>query len=399
MATELGSAVAAQRQMGQDPAFVVHPVRMEDDLQAVAEGLAYRLRRAVAIDDPRMHLLLHTAHHGPVDPTRMESILRLQPPDHVVRYFRSCDIAAAQEPLRVPARPDLQLLSRVVAPLRADGMLIGYLWIIDEDESLTDQELAMVGEAAEAAAELLRRRMLAADTRGARAQQLAQALLGGDASAAALLRKEELWTTDEVRVLRVEPTAPVTREALVRASRDVGRQRSLVAEAGRRALVLVAPSADVAALSASVCSATGAAWCSLGSMTPLANASQSAHEAELAARIASAVPPAGQLVDWDELGVYRLLMHLPLDRLPAGAIPPQLLPLLESEGGRDLVRTVETYLDLAGDARSTVAALNVHRTSLYYRLGRFTELTGLNLADGEQRLQVHLGLKLLRLLT
>jgi DNA-binding PucR family transcriptional regulator len=46
-----------------------------------------------------------------------------------------------------------------------------------------------------------------------------------------------------------------------------------------------------------------------------------------------------------------------------------------------------------------VTALNVHRTSLYYRLGRFTELTGLDLADGGQRLAVHLGLKLLRLTT
>lgn len=372
--------------------------RMDDDLQAVAEGLAARLRRAVAIDDPRMHLLVHTAHHGPVDPARMDSILRLQPPKEVIRYVRSLGIAKAEGPTRVPGREDLQLLPRVVAPLRVDGLLIGYLWIIDEDKSLTDQELAVVEQAAETAAELLRRRMAAADAMGARAQQLAQALLSGEASAAALLREEELYTADHARVLRAEPAMPVTREVLVRTTRDAGRHRSLVATAAPAALVLVPPSADVMALSAAICATTGAAWCSVGSSVHLGEVAQSAQEAELAARVAHAVPPDGQLVDWDKLGIYRLLMHLPLDRLPAGAVPPQVLPLLQSEGGRDLIWTVETYLDHAGDARSTVAALNVHRTSLYYRLGRFTELTGLDLNDGAQRLELHLGLKLLRLL-
>lgn len=369
---------------------------MEDDLQAVAEALASRLRRAVAIDDPRMHLLVHTAHHGPVDPARMESILRLQPPDEVVRYARSFGIAKADAPVRVPGREDLQLLSRVVAPLRADGLLVGYLWIIDEDETLTDQELAAVEESAAAAAELLHRRALASDAKGARAQQLVQALLEGDTSAATLIREEELWTAEQVQVLRAESTSPTTRDALVRATRDGGRHRCLVA-ATAPALVLVPPTADLAAVAAGVCAATGAAWCSVGSVVPLLEVARSAREAELAARVGRAVPPNGQVVDWAGLGVYRLLVHLPLDRLPADAIPPSILPLLESDGGRELVRTVETYLDSAGDARTAVAALNVHRTSLYYRLGRFTELTGLDLADGEQRLAVHLGLKLLRL--
>lgn len=370
---------------------------MDDELQAVAEGLAERLRRAVAIDDPRMHLLVHTAHHGPVDAARMESILRLDPPADAVRYVRSLGIAKSQRPVRVPGREDLQLLPRVVAPLRAGGLLIGYLWIIDEDASLTDADLLVVEQAARDAADVLRRRVLAADVRGARAQQLAQALLSGDGSAAAALREEELWAADEVRVLRAEPDAPTSRDALVRATRDSGHHRTLVASAGSVVLVLVPLSADAAALATAVCAATGSPWCALGSGVPLLEAARSAQEAELAARVARAVPPQDALVDWDALGVYRLLVHLPLDRLPAGAVPPGILPLLESEAGRELVRTVETYLDHAGDARSTVAVLNVHRTSLYYRLGRFTELSGLDLADGQQRLAVHLGLKLLRL--
>jgi DNA-binding PucR family transcriptional regulator len=43
-----------------------------------------------------------------------------------------------------------------------------------------------------------------------------------------------------------------------------------------------------------------------------------------------------------------------------------------------------------------VQVLSIHRTTLYYRLGRITELTGMDLRDGGERLAVHLGLKLAR---
>ena len=38
--------------------------------------------------------------------------------------------------------------------------------------------------------------------------------------------------------------------------------------------------------------------------------------------------------------------------------------------------TLETYLDHAGDVKSTAAELWLHRTSLYYRLRRVEEVAG-----------------------
>jgi DNA-binding PucR family transcriptional regulator len=40
----------------------------------------------------------------------------------------------------------------------------------------------------------------------------------------------------------------------------------------------------------------------------------------------------------------------------------------------------------------------VHRTSLYYRLSRIELISGMDLASGGDRLSLHLGLKLARLL-
>jgi sugar diacid utilization regulator len=128
-----------------------------------------------------------------------------------------------------------------------------------------------------------------------------------------------------------------------------------------------------------------------------AEAYLSHQRAEDALRVAAVVPGFGPVVSYDDLGIYRLLVHLPLAELPGETIPPGLRQLIEQDAAATLVTTLETYLDEAGDARATVERLKVHRTSLYYRLSRIEEITGMSLANGGDRLSLHLGLKLARL--
>ena len=63
----------------------------------------------------------------------------------------------------------------------------------------------------------------------------------------------------------------------------------------------------------------------------------------------------------------------------------------------ELVHTLETYLELAGDAKRAAEQLNLHRASLYYRLNRIEEVLGIDFKNGDDRLAVHLALKALRL--
>jgi hypothetical protein len=58
-----------------------------------------------------------------------------------------------------------------------------------------------------------------------------------------------------------------------------------------------------------------------------------------------------------------------------------------------LTRTAATWLDCAGSPQRAAAQLCIHRQTLYYRLGRIEELTGLDLADGADRLLLHLGVR------
>jgi hypothetical protein len=115
------------------------------------------------------------------------------------------------------------------------------------------------------------------------------------------------------------------------------------------------------------------------------------------ATLVAEVLRTGDVLAWDELGIYRTLIQLPKEELTESALHPGLVKLRSSEGGLPLLETLECFLDLAGDVKATAAKLMIHRATLYYRLGRIEELADTDLSNGEDRLLLHLGLKIVRL--
>lgn len=118
-------------------------------------------------------------------------------------------------------------------------------------------------------------------------------------------------------------------------------------------------------------------------------------EASAAARAALARPHLGPVAEWSGIGPYRLLAALP-DSGPGHPVDPAVSPLL-APAHAELARTAEVFLDCAGQAGRTASALNIHRQTLYYRLSRVEQLTGLDLHEGEDRLLLHMSLKAARL--
>jgi sugar diacid utilization regulator len=396
---------------------------MSGELQGLARALASRVRRPVAIDDPKMGLLAHTPHDGQVDEARLESILRLRPPAEAVEWVHGFGIAQANSVVRIPANEDFGLLPRLCAPIRCEDILLGYVWIIDADESLTADDLRIVEETATSAGLVMYRDRLLDDLQRGRQRELLRDLLSDDepvrrAAAAAVVSGEHLGADGpfvaivvQVREVQEADELPLTVEAaLERASRHLPPGGSVfMARADHGVLVAtdrkgVLRTSDGAAglakgLRDDLAAATGGTvFAGIGTRSDsLDHVVDSYHQARRAIRVGEIVPGFGPTVAWQDLGVYRVLVQLPLDPLPPDVIHPGLLRLFEVDKGGHLVQTLETYLDHAGDVRSTIAALSVHRTSLYYRLGRIEELGGLRLSDGGERLAVHLGLKLARL--
>jgi len=121
-------------------------------------------------------------------------------------------------------------------------------------------------------------------------------------------------------------------------------------------------------------------------------------EATVAARVAAAqLPSIGPVASWSDLGIYRVLSQLSGTALRRASVHPGLERLLDDKAHLPLLETLETYLDLAGNAHATAERMSLHRTSLYYRLQRIEQLAGTDLRNGSERLCLHLALKLARL--
>src|SRR5262249_25639705 len=131
--------------------------------------------------------------------------------------------------------------------------------------------------------------------------------------------------------------------------------------------------------------------------TELAGLRDSYDEAALAVRVALQLPAIGPVARWSRLGIYRVLSQLTGEDLRGTSVHPGLERLLDDPMHPPLLQTLETYLELAGSASATAQQMNLHRTSLYYRLQRVEELAHTSLKDGNERLSLHLALKVARL--
>jgi sugar diacid utilization regulator len=107
----------------------------------------------------------------------------------------------------------------------------------------------------------------------------------------------------------------------------------------------------------------------------------------LAIRCRSRAPQG--VTAYEDLGLYRVLNTG--DPEVAAFVSEWLGALLayDEQHRTDLVSTLAAYLDCGGSYDETAAALAVHRSTLRYRLQRIREVSGHDLADPEQRLNLH----------
>ncbi|PRB08724.1 polyketide synthase regulator [Microbacterium sp. MYb72] len=111
-------------------------------------------------------------------------------------------------------------------------------------------------------------------------------------------------------------------------------------------------------------------------------------EAADAARIAAARSATGWFVRVDSLGLDQLLLAWTGTDTFVPAAQSLLAPL--QEGGGELLSTLSAYLDNESGIAATAAALGLHRNTVAVRIRRVQELLGIDMADPEARLALHL---------
>ncbi|MEV8035712.1 helix-turn-helix domain-containing protein [Streptomyces sp. NPDC086182] len=408
-----------------------------------------------------------------LDPVRTRSILTRRSTTTVRTWFEGFGITRATGPVRIPPTPEAGVYrGRICLPVRHRGVVLGYVWLLDDDPGPTDAQLAgamqvasrigaLLADEAQAGADLTRelRAVLTAERGWQRDMAVAElrTALGprGDGlhtvvcvapwpsadpddapSARTVPGATALctipWGADgQSLALLVRLRSPdVLTPALTAATRFVreaeggrgdggptgsGRPGGAAGAATRGGTSAATPAGGAFGTSAEgttpatpprgtsgaaspretskAASPGGTAAAGIaGARVGLGELGAAWQEAAAAARAVLAEPRLGPVAEWGGIGPFRLLTALP----PEAAHDPVVRALL-APAHRELARTAEAFLDRAGQAGRTAAELGIHRQTLYYRLSRVEQLTGLDLDDGEDRLLLHMALKGARL--
>ena len=377
---------------------------MADRLQEELDALAVRLGRSLTVDGLDGELLAHSTQWDDADQARIASILlRHVSPER--REWEERHVGPDPSgPVAVPANAELGMSARLCVPLRRADRTIGFLWMLHTGVALTAVERQTLARGADVLAAQLD---APARAPGREVDRLVRRLFDdGQAEAAdelaALVPGIVEGVVQLVAVVAhdgegVRPFRPGEFGALVALSPTLRAAPAYVGSCASSTHALVAVhhrGADCPLLAeierAVEPCVTGAFTLGVSDPAPLgARAAREARRQALAAAELAALDPAlPRPARWAALGAYRTLLAGP--RPPDGALRP-----LDEAGASApmLLATLEAFLDLAGDVQSVAKRLNLHRSSLYYRLDRIAKLADVDLADGLVRLDLHLALK------
>lgn len=368
------------------------------ELQVLVDDLAQRTRAPTVLEDPKQRMVVYSCQDGPIDKVRRDSILMRETRPEMMRWFRQFGIVGANAPMRIPRHPELGILGRLCTPVRFRDRLMGFLFLMDDEQRLDGPDIALVEQAGIHAGVLLYEQELAqrlsasvfshllapeAEMRGAAARQLVkEGMAAADAPHVAICIRPAHAEVPALPELIGEALCEVSRRhaqtGLLQLARpDHGlllvpiapgaddRWAAVVAEEARSTLARLLPGGTGRRRKSSPRVVAG-----LGDpQVRLTAASLSCRQALLAARVAAAVPSAGDLTRWRDLGAFRVLVQVtPGDDDQGSSLDPRLVRLLRTDD--ELAQTVETYLDLCGDVKRTAERLRLHRSTLYYRLAK-----------------------------
>jgi hypothetical protein len=343
-----------------------------DVIQAELDALAAEIGHGLSIDDPHGRLVAYSSHHSGADPARIASILTRHVAPEILAWQNEHGIASATGPVTVPANPELGMTTRLCVPIRRGKTLLGYLWVLEG--TLNEAPLAAVTQFAQ--------RLASGATQDVNSMigRLPDSFDQLAAAVPALLKTEIQFCA--VVPASVEPFSGAEFRRLTTAIPSaLGSSRVGSFVSTTHAIALLRHPFDVSKLAIAIPDCT----IGISDPAPFAKAGvRTARTQALAAAELSALDPALPTpLAWSGLGPYRAMM----------STPGTALSKLDSTG----LLTLETYLDFGGDAKRTAAHLHLHRTTLYYRLGRVSEALGVDLDDGLTRLDLHLALKHRRL--
>ncbi len=309
--------------------------------------------------------------------------------------------------------------------LRVEKRVAGYLSLVDSNEILDDFDRLVLTYGGDVCAiELAKNRAIASAVEQARGDWVQMWLSGTPADDDLLATRAQQAGFDSASMYMVavfrsttEAGTSLPLESLISLVRDDMTRRQINGAVGQYVDVIVAlyplenqgavvrVRGTVDEMRAQLAMRTPSGMVAAGisrSARGLAALRESYREAKDALSIAQELGEKEDTTFYGDLKLYQFLLAMKernLDHMRR--FYDESLRLLVDHDDRkqgDLVRTLTGFFEANGNLAKAATDLDVHRNTLVYRLERISELTGLDLNDADNRLILHLALKIQRVL-
>ncbi len=395
------------------------------DLFSLAQTVAVLTGGIVSIEDTSSRVLAYSrsSDSDEVDDLRRLSILGRQGPEPYLAKLREWGVfqqlRASDGVVAVDPHPDLGIRRRLAIGIRAGAQPLGTIWVQESGRPLAPlAEQALVGAARVAASQLVRRRReVSADVR--LTQTLLTGLLEGSTGPQSLATHLGLDLRRPATVLAYAAGSPGEGSDLELTRAEVTGLISVHTAARHRGALLAPVESRVYVLLPD-----------LPAGLPMATVRSWAQEVVQAARDHLGVPlraaiggtvdglaavpgsraQADRILDAMRRGGVDLEVAALID-VQAQVLVSEMLALFQEQTGlRDprltalsaydrrhgtrLAESVLAWLDALGEVRVAAEALHIHPNTLRYRVRRAEQLTGIDLAQPQQRLLAMLQLRL-----
>ncbi|MDQ0278877.1 hypothetical protein QO003_003180 [Arthrobacter silviterrae] len=383
------------------------------DLTSLAEALSIMIGGPVIMEDAKLQLLSYSTSTGGSDRWRDLAILSRKIPDAWLEHLETKGLLdtllTTDTVLTVDGGP-FEATRRFLCAIRSERFFLGVLWVAEGDSPLPDDvEFRMAQAARIAAPHLVRHHEDTYSHRTSQHRMLRRLLESGELARAQAeelgIQPAESYTVFALRAAGEGSLGPTER---TRALESVSiycqsyRWKAASCAIGNTIYCVLAHDFDRASirlpkLAASMLDAVRKSL--LGNPMTLALSQTTTALSETATlRVqvdqtleAVALWPQGDgtgVVSFDQAAARITLLRV-MDEASLQERRFCRLEILRTEDaqhGSDYIQTLSVYLANFGDVRAAAAQLQLHATSLRYRLKRIAELSGINLAEPIERL-------------
>jgi DNA-binding PucR family transcriptional regulator len=393
-----------------------------DSLDEFADHISQVLMCPITIEDANHRLLAYSTHDERTDPARIATIIGRRVPERVInQLWKEGTIPAllqTQEPIRVKNMNDIGLNNRVAISIWKQEEVIGFIWAIEIDKSLTEEDFLLLKKAANLAKNKLLQLQTRKNKKEERSQEFFWKLLTGHLNV-----KDEI--IEHFHSLQLTP--PASFAVLVfqfneNITNKVEQSISYLLKTNQQLKII---------LNTIDCNQLILLVSSMSSMSPfneldpfaksfvmqmseryaikgiqpvyssiyedLQKTSNAYKEALTVLTVKEKFPmETKDIFNYQKLGIYQFF-DLMLEKRRTEEYENYSLKLLheyDKKHNSNLITTLEVFLNKDNNIYDAAKELNVHANTLNYRLKRITEIADVNFKDPNQKITLYIDLKL-----